>query len=170
MSRCQARAGECYRSVAMSSLRAALVIGLLSAACGANPPLAPASTAIDNLSLTPGDYPFFATSLNPPASCGQPAFDVSMTSRVTLKREGVDWVARSTSAADGDLELRFHDTGGLILAGYVTIAGTLGGTAQHMNNAISSTKLAATFDQHGDAVVFAGYARDTGATVVWPAR
>jgi hypothetical protein len=88
---------------------------LLAAACdNESGPTSP--TTATTLPLEPGSYVVVASahSLLPSgAGCsGTGAFvGMSIVSFVTLNHEGTDWVARSTTPADGDAEIRFAEIG-----------------------------------------------------------
>jgi hypothetical protein len=54
----------------------------------------------------------------------------NVVTRVTLTREGQEWVARSVEAGAGDLELRFHESGQSLFGR--TVTGTVHGLGVHM--------------------------------------
>jgi hypothetical protein len=61
-----------------------------------------------------------------------------MPLRVTVSRDGNGWVARSTSPADGDIELRLRETGPALVVGRlqisVNVEGTIRGTGASLYN------------------------------------
>jgi hypothetical protein len=139
-----------------------VAIVIVGAACG-SAPASPSPETLFNLSLTPGDYFFGTAVLSPPPNCG-PNFDsqdVSISSRVTLSREGADWVARSTTAADGTLEFKFRGASGPIIDSASPVGGTVRGTAQHQDNSSSSIKRSVTIPISGDSATVTGWANDT---------
>jgi hypothetical protein len=109
----------------------ALVLTAALAACGS--PSAPggSSGAQDRITIATGAWDFFLSQNPAPSQCGIPngLAGAVISSHVTLTHEGTTWIARSTTAADGDLEIRFSDTGGPTFGFSVPIEGTLKGTA-----------------------------------------
>jgi hypothetical protein len=134
---------------------------LMAAACGASPTN---PDDLFNLSMTPGEYFFRAAILSVPPNCG-PGLkndDVSMSSRVSLSREGTEWIARSSGPADGTLELRFRGSPGPVINSSAPIGGTLRGTANHKDNATSGVQRSMTIPISGASVSVTGVANDTG--------
>lgn len=119
------------RPVSVTLRRCALAAAFASAAACASPS-APAgsSDAVDRLTITPGPYDFFLSQNPAPSQCGVNSIAGAVISaHVTLAHEGANWIARSTTTADGDLEIRFSDTGAATFNPIVPISGTLKGTA-----------------------------------------
>jgi hypothetical protein len=78
------------------------VLALALSACDSSP-----TSPGNRLTLTPGAYEIF----------------------LSTTAAGNAWTARSTTAADGDFEFRFQDTGGTAQSLFVPISGTVSGTA-----------------------------------------
>ncbi|TAK16049.1 MAG: hypothetical protein EPO35_06110 [Acidobacteria bacterium] len=112
-----------------------LTVGLALAVLACSGPFAPSPT-LDRVSLALGAYDFFVSQPNPPVECGGtgPLSSAGLFARVNLSHEGTEWVARSAAPADGDLEVRFHDTGGAITGSstisFLPLATTMKGTAR----------------------------------------
>ncbi len=88
---------------------------------------------------------------------------VSLTTNVTLSQDGSDWVARSPTPTNGDIELRFHETGALHLVGSgavgsVYVSGTVTGTGIPNSDNSGGTKFWQT-------ISFAGAGNDPSAQV-----
>lgn len=138
---------------------AGVAIAFIGAACGSAPT---SPEDLFNLHLTPGEYLFVTSVLNPPPNCG-PNFgtqDVAMSSRVTLNREGSDWVARSTTTADGTLQFTFRGAPGPVIDSSSPVGGTVRGTAHHQDNANSSIKRSVTIPISGESATVTGWAND----------
>src|SRR5688572_2299445 len=86
---------------------------------------------VRRLPLLPGDYALSASTLVSSTAIACAGSDrylgVAIQSLVTLSLEGNEWVARSRSSADGDVEIRFAETGSRF--GSITVSGTATGTA-----------------------------------------
>ena len=52
--------------------------------------------------------------------------------RVTVSQVGNEWRAVAATAAAGDVEVRFHQTGASVIAGSMPIEGTIRGQANHL--------------------------------------
>ena len=115
----------------MKSRRIALAATLaVAAACSSPSTPSGSSGAVDRLTITPGPYDFFLSQNPAPSQCGVNSIaGAVVSSHVTLSHEGTTWIARSTTTADGDLEIRFSDTGDPTFNPVVPISGTLKGTA-----------------------------------------
>ena len=114
------------------------LMSLLTTGCagaGRTSPTAPSASS--QVSISPGAYLFVAsvsaTSLLPGSSAtvvgcsgSGTVVGVSTSSFVTLSQEGSTWVARSTTPADGDVEIRFGESAPIV--GQVQVAGTARGT------------------------------------------
>jgi hypothetical protein len=89
-----------------------VIMAIAAGACGG--PAAPTSTApSDRIELATGAYEFHALHRAPPPECGQTDSSYAQISvQVTVSHEGSAWFARAASPADGDLEIRFSDSGG----------------------------------------------------------
>ena len=151
----------------MRALAVALA-GMGLCACGGGTSTLPsAPTALDRLALPTGGYTFLAAATSGGACTTPISPDVliSVTTRVELAHEGRDWVARSTTADDGDIELRFHDdgNGGNPLQGspaLIGVSGTVTGTARSPS-ADPSMPTAMTFGSTGSPVALQGAAGGT---------
>ena len=134
---------------------AGLVALLGVAACGGRGPTAP--SGVDRLQLPLGAYTFMASataSQSPPCTTtGSMAPAFRLFARVTLAHEGQEWVARSSTIADGNIELRFHDTGGGTSFGgsvvTVAVSGTIRGTGTSRHNDTLSIKQFISFTGTG---------------------
>lgn len=144
-----------------------LALVVASTGCGANLATSPSPTANNTLSLTPGEYVFIAGGSSIPPACGTLA-DVAINARITVMRDGADWIARPTIAADGDFELRFHPNGSPVISGFTPVDGTIRGTIRNKDAATAPVQVAATFDQNGKTVAFTGFANDTGTSLLAP--
>src|SRR5688572_1086658 len=51
--------------------------------------------------------------------------------RVVVTRSGNEWIAAAAGPEAGDVELRFHASGAVVIAGSMPVAGTIKGTAIH---------------------------------------
>jgi hypothetical protein len=52
--------------------------------------------------------------------------------RVTVSRSGNEWVATASSAAAGDVDLRFHQSSSQVLSNSFPVSGTIRSTGIHM--------------------------------------
>lgn len=126
---------------AQLALLAAIAVAPVSCGGSASPtsPQTVTTPTVDRVGLATGAYDFFAFQSNPPAECGVASPSglslAALSSHVILSHEGADWIARAASPADGDVEVRFHDSGGNILSGppgsqsFLNIVATIRGTA-----------------------------------------
>lgn len=142
-----------------SPIVGAVTAAVMAGACGGSP-TNPGD--LFNLSMTPGEYFFHPVILSVPPNCGLKNDDVSMSSRVSLSREGTEWVARSSSPADGTLELRFRGSPGPVINSSAPIGGTLRGTANHKDNVASNVQRSMTVPISGASVFVTGVANDAG--------
>ena len=51
--------------------------------------------------------------------------------RVVVTRSGNEWIAAAAAADAGDIELRFHASGPVVVSGSMPVSGTIKGTAIH---------------------------------------
>jgi hypothetical protein len=142
------------------------------AACGG--PAAPSdrstavTTTIGGISLPLGPYELYVAvddeqGLVCTRSGGGLVGFVSLTTNVTLSQDGSDWVARSTTPDNGNIDLRFHETGGQEVGGSgvvgsVYVSGTLTGTGIPNSDNSRGTRFWQT-------VSFAGVGNDPHAQV-----
>jgi hypothetical protein len=111
-----------------------IAASIAQASCG-GPSSPDGTTSNDRLQLPTGSYTLFLSSSA--ASCTaqgpiNPSFQ--LPTRVTLTHEVAEWVARSSTSADGDIELRFHDTGGSVIIGTTTVSGAIHGSGAASND------------------------------------
>ena len=100
-------------------------------ACGGSTPTTPSTAPPDGVKLGPQGLSIEHHSS--PVPCGVPT-GVSTTlvfNNMTLSWSGSEWVATATTAAGGDVELRFRQSGTLGANGFA-VAGTIKGTVMHM--------------------------------------
>lgn len=67
---------------------------------------------------------------------------------LTLSRQGRDWVALSSSAADGNVELRFHEVANSLVAG-VAVSGSLVGKANERRAGFTAASGTVSFSGPG---------------------
>jgi hypothetical protein len=152
------------RSRARRPAVAGLVAFVLACLIGCRSPSVPS-----RLALEPGRYVIVTSPEEiTPTTCSGPGLGGSIVTLVTLSRNGSEWVARSESGSNGDVELRFHEVEGNFGV-WIATDGTLHGTGQDSRNAFSTVAGSVSFsgaNQLGSASVFAGndptssYARD----------
>ena len=118
------------------------ILLLVTAGCGGSSPTtpspaAPSERAIPQFSTGPYTLHMTAFDLSSdplvpacPGSLGVPRAGKSVVVHLTVVREGVEWVGRTTGAA-ADLEMRFRDAGELGL-GRRSLVGTIRGQAPDM--------------------------------------
>jgi hypothetical protein len=117
-------------SVRSRTLSAIFLVGLLFG-CSSGTPAAPDKGPSTTLQITPGPQVLrvLAQSRAEPP-CRLPNIDPIVFTAVTLTRAGSEWIAKSTSAAAGDVELRLRTVASNPAA--TLVAGTIKGTAVHM--------------------------------------
>lgn len=66
--------------------------------------------------------------------CAQPEQGIVglVYTRVSVTNSSNEWVATADSAAAGDTQIRFHQSGPVVIPGSMPIAGTMSGTAVHL--------------------------------------
>ena len=103
--------------------------------CGSSSPAAPDSGA--STIVATGPQVLRATIQTP---CAQSSRDflAMIYSRVTVARSGNEWIATASSAAAGDVELRFHQSSSQVLANSFQVSGTIRGTGIHMPELIQA--------------------------------
>lgn len=127
-----ARAGVRVRSRAARILTAALACSLIASASGCSKTAT--SPAAEPLQITPGAYTLGVGSLTLNSPCAAPgSSNISFHTRVTITHEGANWFARSTTGADGDVEIAFHEAP-------FFVAGTMHGSGIDQTNDSSSRK------------------------------
>jgi hypothetical protein len=101
-----------------------------AAACGGSTPTTPDSPAPAMVQLGPQILQLYQ---NPTTPCGIPAGAGAtlIVTRVTLSWSGSEWVARTTSAAVGDVELHLRPAGS-ITSTRIPVSGTISGSAVHV--------------------------------------
>jgi hypothetical protein len=106
------------------------LVGLLFG-CSSGTPTAPGGGPSTTLQITPGPQVLrvLAQSRAEPP-CRLPNLDPIVFTAVTLTRAGSEWIAKATSAAAGDVELRIRTVASNPAA--TLVAGTIKGTAVHM--------------------------------------
>jgi hypothetical protein len=108
-----------------------LTIAGLLAACAGRTPTGPSGSSL--VDIATGPQVLRITLQSPCASSGGSAGLVpSVSTRVTVTRVNSEWVATGSSATAGDVELRFHAVSAGIIAGTMSVAGTIKGKAIHM--------------------------------------
>lgn len=117
---------------------AALSVVLLAASCGDSPtrPSGSGSTGSGVFPLNPGDHVLVGFA-EPLSQCqGTGTFEgVSLFSYVTVERDGATWVVRSSTPADGDVVLRFRESGFSFAT--PVVSGTASGTARDLRDVSS---------------------------------
>ena len=107
------------RTVPIACCSLLALLALLATSCGLLSP------SVKKLDMAIGEYLLIAN----PVACTAGTFRPGVGTLVMLSHEGRDWVARSTSAADGTVEFRFHEVGNSRVAG-VAVTGTLVGSGE----------------------------------------
>jgi hypothetical protein len=72
--------------------------------------------------------------------------------RVVVTRTGNEWIATAATPATGDVELRFHASGPIVISGSMPVAGTIRGTAIHSPDilpALPASTIRASFGSDG---------------------
>ncbi|HKW00135.1 MAG TPA: hypothetical protein VJN96_09930 [Vicinamibacterales bacterium] len=67
----------------------------------------------------------------PCAGLGQGVLPLVYT-RINVAASANEWVATAAGSASGDVEARFHQSGANVIAGAISVAGTITGTAIHL--------------------------------------
>jgi hypothetical protein len=113
----------------------AAVCAVVLIGCGSGSPAAPDPGATTIIATGPQ---VLRVSIQTP--CAQTSRDfLAMTyTRVTVARSGSDWIATASSAAAGDVALRFHQSSSQVLANSFPVAGTIRGTGIHMPELIQA--------------------------------
>lgn len=108
-------------------LAAALTVLLY--ACGGSSPSAPSGGS----QIPSGAQVLRLTFQSPCTPPGGNVLSLSplVYTRVQVRESGGEWIATSSAAAGGDVELRFRSTGAMP-AGGMRLAGSIAGTARHM--------------------------------------
>lgn len=103
---------------------------ICSVGCSKNPN----APVADPLQITPGAYTLSIGSLSLDSPCA-PYYgaNISFHTPVTITHEGATWYARSTTSADGNIEIAFRE-------GWPYITGTVHGSGVDQNNKTSSRK------------------------------
>ena len=125
--------------------------------CGGGSPVAP-EPATSIVALGPQ---VLRITVRPP--CALPLGVLPMLyTRVTVTPSGSGWLASASSAAAGDVRLRFHASGDGNLPGTLRVGGTISGTVVHMPELLTvpSGGIRATFGD--DGAVLDGFAFAAG--------
>ena len=107
----------------------AVLCGVVLFGCGSSSPASPES-GVATIVAT-GPQVLRATIQTPCADFTRNFLGMIYT-RVTVARSGNEWVATASSAASGDVELRFHQSASQVLANSFPVSGTIRGTGIHM--------------------------------------
>ena len=97
--------------------------------CGGSTPTAPEGNATNIVSIGPQ-----VLRIGLQSTCtqlGQGVLPVVYT-RVSVALNSTEWVAMAASGTSGDIQVRFHQSGPIVIAGSMSVAGTITGTAIHM--------------------------------------
>jgi len=119
-----------------ASCALATTMGIVAlAGCGSASPAAPDSGTAAIVATGPQ---VFRMSIQAPCSEAGRTFLPMIYTRVTVARAGSEWVATASTAAAGDLELRFHQSATRAIGNSFEVAGTIKGTGIHMPELIQS--------------------------------
>jgi hypothetical protein len=103
--------------------------GVLSA-CGGSSPTAPAAGSTST-QMPSGPQVLRINFLSLCQAAPEPRLIPFVMTRVTVTRAGSEWIAATSSAGAGDVEVRLRESGGAA-SGFFQIAGTIRGTAVNM--------------------------------------
>jgi len=98
------------------------------AGCGGSTPAAPESTT---RIVATGPQVLRITYQSPCTQLGQGVLPFVYT-RVSVATTSSGWVATAASAAAGDIDVRFGQSGQSVISGSMPVTGTIAGTAIHM--------------------------------------
>ena len=145
--------------------RSVVVLALAGvlAACGGSSPTAPGVES-PSIQIATGAS-VLRIFLQAPAC---PAFLDARTlplvyTRVTVARVGAEWIAGASSPAAGDVELRFRESGPA-LGGFVPLAGTIKGSANHLADLLTAMPAWATRVDFGSDTAITAVAFAASAT------
>lgn len=113
----------------------AAVCVVVLAGCGSGSPAAPDTGTATIVAIGPQ---VLRVSIQTPCAQTSRDFLAMIYTRVTVARSGTDWVATASSAAAGDVELRFHQSSSQVLANSFQVGGTIRGTGIHMPELIQA--------------------------------
>jgi len=111
-----------------------VTVSALLTGCGSSPAAPDTGTA----AIVPTGPQVFRMSVQTPCAEAGRTFLPMIYTRVSVARAGAEWVASASSAAAGDLEVRFHQSSTRVLANSFEIAGTVRNTGIHMPELIQS--------------------------------
>ncbi len=124
---------QSFRAVLSGATGLLLLFMTACTGAGSSSPTAPTVSS----EILTGAYLFLASVSATSVLPGSPAtfvgcsnsgvIGLSLSSFVTLSRQGNTWIARSTTSADGDLEIRLSESAGVF--GQVQLTGSARGTA-----------------------------------------
>lgn len=134
----------------MKRAAVAVSIAVLVAGCGGSSPAAPDSSS----SIVALGSQVLRIALA--TTCGAPQGVLPMIyTRVTVSRSGSGWVATAGSAAAGDVQVRFQQSGAALVAGSMPVAGSVTATAVHMPELLTlpAYDLRANFGSDGRTLI-----------------
>jgi len=137
-------------------------VAVITGGCGPSP-TAPAAGATDIVVTGPQ-----VLRIVPQSSCtqlGQGVIPLVYT-RVNVTRSANEWIAAASSAAAGDIQVHFHQSGANVVSGSIPVLGTAAGTAVHMPDLFpgAAFELRATFGETASLNGVAFVAGAFGAT------
>jgi hypothetical protein len=102
--------------------------------CGGSSPTAPSATATNIVANGP-------QVLRIVSRCTQPEQRIAglVYTRVSVTNSSNEWVATAGSAAAGDIQIRFRQSGPVVIPGSMPVAGTMTGTAVHLPELFSGS-------------------------------
>jgi hypothetical protein len=136
---------------------AVLVAAVLASSCGSSPTTADPSP----VPITTGPQVLRIGFIGPLGSCplDQRSFFPTVYTRVIVSRTGNEWVGTPGSAASGDVEVRFRQSGAAVIAGSMPVSGSIKGTAVHLPELLSglpaAVRVAFGSDGHSTFIGFA---------------
>jgi hypothetical protein len=105
-----------------------VAFGVLSS-CGGPSPTAP-SVSATNVVVT-GPQVLRIVNQSPCTQLGQGVLPLVYT-RVSVTRSSNEWVATADDPAAGDIQIRFRQSGEIVIPGSIPVTGTMTGTAVHL--------------------------------------
>ena len=115
-------------------LLVAVTVGVLSS-CGGSSPIAPSASATNIVVNGP-------QVLRIVSRCTQPEQRMVglVYTRVSVTNSSNEWEATAGSAAAGDIQIRFRQSGQIVILGSMPVAGTMTGTAVHLPELFSGRR------------------------------